>query len=150
MSTKDERQKIVMKKVLAERHRLISLIDDPEKSGVKLASMIESYLEIFEIYQTFYVEWKDKGFPARQKHQNQGGHTNWIKHPLAQQVEVWTDKKTKALDMLGLTAKHRIHINPNDMVPPKNMPDDQPEEKDLPNDELAAHRKKWERARGGG
>lgn len=148
MSTKDERAKIVAAKVAAERNRLICLIDDPSKSGVKLASMIDSYLEIFEIYQTFYVEWKEKGFPARQKHKNQGGHTNWIKHPLAQQVEVWTDKKTKALDMLGLTAKHKIHINPNDTVPPKEINEEL--EQDLPKDELAAHRKKWERARGGG
>lgn len=145
MSTKKERAEIVAQNVAKERNRIIVLIDDPEKSGVMLASAIDSYLEIFEIYQTFYIDWKDKGFKAMEKHTNQSGHTNLQKHPLAQQVEVWTEKKLKAMDMLGLTAKHKVRINPNDTVPPKNISNENLEE---PKDELSLHRNKWKRARG--
>lgn len=147
LSTKKERAEIVEQNVQKERNRIIALIDDPEKNGVSLASAIDNYLEIFEIYQTFYVDWKDKGFPARQKHVNQGGHTNWHKHSTAQLVEVWSDKKMKAMDMLGLTAKHKARINPNDTVPPKVVSGEVEEE--TPQDELSQHRQKWKRARGG-
>ena len=149
LSTKKERAAIVEQNVKKERARIILLIDDPEKNGVVLASAIDNYLEIFEIYQTFYVDWKDKGFKATEKHTNQAGHSNLQKHPLAQQVEVWTEKKMKAMDMLGLTAKHKARINPNDTVPPKVVPREETTEEEE-KDELSKHRQKWKRARGGG
>ncbi|MGQ0421604.1 P27 family phage terminase small subunit, partial [Bacillus sp. HC-Mk] len=70
-----------------------------------LDPLIESYLDIFEVYMTMFIEWKEKGFPPTQRHTNKAGATNNSKHPLAQQVETWADKKTKALDLLGLTNK---------------------------------------------
>ena len=38
-------------------------------------------------------------------HKNKAGATNEMKHPLAQQVETWNDKKNKMLESLGMTNK---------------------------------------------
>ncbi|MCU5339291.1 P27 family phage terminase small subunit [Bacillus cereus] len=107
MSTKKERQKIVADKTEAEKNRILKIMRDADIYTLTLDPLIESYLDIFEIYQTMYIEWKEKGFPATQRHTNKVGATNNSKHPLAQQVETWSDKKTKALDLLGLTNKSK-------------------------------------------
>ncbi|MDI6677721.1 P27 family phage terminase small subunit [Bacillus wiedmannii] len=107
MSTKKERQRIVADKTEAEKNRILKIMRDADIYTLTLDPLIESYLDIFEIYQTMYIEWKEKGFPATQRHTNKVGATNNSKHPLAQQVETWSDKKTKALDLLGLTNKSK-------------------------------------------
>lgn len=107
MATKKERQKVVAEKTEAEKQRILKVMRDADIYTLTLDPLIESYLDIFEIYQTMYIEWKEKGFPPTQRHTNKAGATNNSKHPLAQQVETWADKKTKALDLLGLTNKSK-------------------------------------------
>jgi phage terminase small subunit len=107
MSTKKERQKIVAEKTEVEKNRVLKIMRDADIYALTLDPLIESYLDIFEIYMTMYIQWKEQGFPATQRHTNKAGATNDSKHPLAQQVETWADKKTKALDLLGLTNKSK-------------------------------------------
>lgn len=141
MATKKEIQKIVFEKTEVEKQRILKIMRDAELYTLTLDPMIESYLDIFEIYQTMYIQWKNKGFPATQRHTNKAGATNNSKHPLAQQVETWADKKTKALDSLGLTNKGKAGklITGGSSVR-KNEELEKP--KPVEN-ELEAHRKKW-------
>ena len=44
-------------------------------------------------------------------HKNKAGATNEMKHPLAQQVETWNDKKNKMLESLGMTNKGKVCKN---------------------------------------
>lgn len=113
---------------------------DADIYTLTLDPLIESYLDIFEVYQTMFLQWKDKGYPATQRHTNKAGATNNSKHPLAQQVETWVDKKTKALDLLGLTNKAKAGkiVTGGSSVRDEMKKPEQPVE-----DELAAHRKKW-------
>ncbi|MCM3411472.1 P27 family phage terminase small subunit [Metabacillus litoralis] len=142
MSTKKERQKLVLKKTEEEKQRILKIMRDADLYTLTLDPLIESYLDIFEIYQTMYIEWKEKGFPATQRHTNKAGATNNSKHPLAQQVETWADKKTKALDLLGLTNKSK----PGKFVTGgSSVRKDEEMKKPEPvvEDELTAHRNKW-------
>lgn len=141
MTTKRERQAIIREKTITEKERVLKVMRDEDIYTRSLDPLIESYLDIFEIYQTMFVEWKEKGFPTVQRHTNKAGATNNAKHPLAQQVETWADKKIKALGELGLTNKSRPkqtvtgggRVNVDDVMTKK------PEVVD----ELAAHRAKW-------
>lgn len=141
MSTKKQRQIIVVEKTEAEKNRILKIMRDADIYTLTLDPLIESYLDIFEIYQTMYIEWKEKGFQATQRHTNKAGATNNSKHPLAQQVETWSDKKTKALDLLGLTNKSkasRIVTGGSSVKTGEEMVKPQPIV-----DELSAHRNKW-------
>jgi phage terminase small subunit len=145
LATKKERQKVVAEKTEIEKQRILKIMRDAEIYTLTLDPLIESYLDIFEIYMTMLLQWKEKGYPATQRHTNKAGATNNSKHPLAQQVETWADKKTKALDLLGLTNKSKsgrqvtggssIHEG-EEMKKPKAV-----------EDELSAHRKKWRNAK---
>jgi hypothetical protein len=140
LATKKERLAIVAEKTESEKQRILKIMRDAEIYTLTLDPLIESYLDIFEIYQTMFIEWKEKGYPATQRHTNKAGATNNSKHPLAQQVETWADKKTKALDLLGLTNKSKpgkIVTGGSSVREEMKKPEAQPE------DELAAHRKKW-------
>lgn len=142
MATKKEREKIVADKTVAEKNRILKIMRDADIYTLTLDPLIESYLDIYEIYMTMYIQWKDKGFPATQRHTNKAGATNNSKHPLAQQVETWADKKTKALDLLGLTNKSKpgkIVTGGSSVGKGEKM--EKPIEQ--PKDELAAHRNKW-------
>ncbi|QWG81977.1 P27 family phage terminase small subunit [Bacillus mycoides] len=145
MSTKKERQKIVADKTEAEKNRILKIMRDADIYTLTLDPLIESYLDIFEIYQTMYIEWKEKGFPSTQRHTNKAGATNNSKHPLAQQVETWSDKKTKALDLLGLTnrAKAGRQITGGSTVG-KNETIEKPK---AVVSELDEHRNKWRGAK---
>ncbi|UAL49657.1 P27 family phage terminase small subunit [Sutcliffiella horikoshii] len=141
MATKKERQRIVLEKTAAEKQRVLKVMRDADIYTLTLDPLIESYLDIFEVYQTMYIHWKEKGFPVTQRYTNKAGATNNSKHPLAQQVETWADKKTKALDLLGLTNKSKVGktVTGGSSVW-KN------EEMEKPNqveNELEAHRNKW-------
>ncbi|HFU7087201.1 TPA: P27 family phage terminase small subunit [Bacillus cereus] len=142
MSTKKERQKIVADKTEAEKNRILKIMRDADIYTLTLDPLIESYLDIFEIYQTMYIEWKEKGFPSTQRHTNKAGATNNSKHPLAQQVETWSDKKTKALDLLGLTNRTKAgkQITGGSSV---RKDEELQKPKQHPVDELEAHRNKW-------
>lgn len=147
MSTKKQRQKIVAEKTEAETERILKIMRDADVYDKALDPMIESYLDIFEVYQTMFVDWKDKGFPTSQFHTNKNGSRNKIKHPLAQQVEVWSDKKTKALDLLGLTNKG----NKGSFVTGGSSvrKDEKMERPDKKVSQLDAHRNKWRGKAGG-
>ncbi|MGE6376603.1 P27 family phage terminase small subunit [Peribacillus muralis] len=142
MATKKEREKIVAAKTEAEKKRILKIMRDADIYTLTLDPLIESYLDIYEIYTTMHLQWKEKGFPPTQRHTNKAGATNNSKHPLAQQVETWSEKKTKALDMLGLTNKSKSSkIVTGGSSVGKNEKIEKPVKK--PKDELAEHREKW-------
>ncbi|AFQ18734.1 P27 family phage terminase small subunit [Bacillus thuringiensis] len=145
MSTKKERQKIVADKTEAEKNRILKIMRDADIYTLTLDPLIESYLDIFEVYMTMFIEWKEKGFPATQQHTNKAGATNNSKHPLAQQVETWSDKKTKALDLLGLTnrAKAGRQITGGSSV----RKDEELQKPKAKVSELDKHRAKWRGAK---
>lgn len=141
MSTKKQRQEIVGKKIADEKERVLQIMREADIYTRTLDPMIESYLDIFEVYQTMFIEWKDKGFPVTQRHTNKAGATNNSKHPLAQQVETWSDKKMKALGDLGLTNKNKPKNTVTGFSTAKY--DEVMIKKPEVVDELAAHRMKW-------
>ncbi len=143
MSTKKQRQEILIKLVEAEKERVLKILRDADMYTHSLDPMIEAYLDIFEIYQTMHMQWKEKGFPATQRHTNKAGATNNQKHPLAQQVEIWTEKKTKALDQLGLTNKSKSAKVVTGGSTVKKHDETMTKPVEQPTDELAAHRAKW-------
>lgn len=148
MSTKAERRKIVEEKVKAERERVLKVMNQSDLYAITLDSLIESYLDIYEIYISKYILWREKGFPETQKFTNKSGSTNKVKHPLAQQVETWADKKMRALDLLGLTNKSRIGKQIAGLsTARKDEEITRPEEKVV--DDLEAHRQKWRKRVGG-
>jgi phage terminase small subunit len=141
LSTRKQREKMVAEKTESEKQRILKIMRDAEIYTLTLDPLIESYLDIFEVYMTMYIQWKEKGFPATQRHTNKAGATNNSKHPLAQQVETWADKKTKALDLLGLTNKSKpgkIVTGGSSVRKDEEMKKPEPVE-----DELSAHRNKW-------
>lgn len=141
MSTKKQRKIIVDEKTEAEKNRILKIMRDADLYTLTLDPLIESYLDIFEIYMTMFIDWRDKGFPVTQRHTNKAGATNNSKHPLAQQVETWSDKKTKALDLLGLTNKAKTgKIVTGGSTARQGEELKKPKEVD---DELEQHRKKW-------
>ncbi|MCG3089143.1 P27 family phage terminase small subunit [Sporosarcina cyprini] len=144
MSTKKQRRQLVVEKTEAEKNRILKIMRDADIYTLTLDPLIESYLDIFEIYQTMFIEWKDKGFPSTQRHTNKAGATNNSKHPLAQQVETWSDKKTKALDLLGLTNKGKAgnQITGGSSV----RTDEEMKKPESKVSQLDAHRKKWRQA----
>lgn len=142
MTTKAQRKAIVDEKVTAEKARILEIMQLSDIYMITLDPLIESYLDIFEIYQYKFLAWKEKGFPETQKYTNKSGATNPSKHPLAQQVETWSDKKMKALDLLGLTNKSNVGRKiTGGSTARQNEEIKRPEEKQV--DELAEHRKKW-------
>ncbi|WP_291292583.1 P27 family phage terminase small subunit [Enterococcus sp.] len=148
MTTKAQRKAIVDEKVSAEKARILMIMRQSDIYTITLDPLIESYLDIFEIYQHKYLLWKEKGFPETQKYTNKSGATNPTKHPLAQQVEFWSDKKMKALDYLGLTNKTAIGKKvTGGSTARQNEEIKRPKEK--PIDELAEHRNKWRKRVGG-
>jgi phage terminase small subunit len=141
LATKKERAIIVAEKTEAEKKRILKIMRDADIYTLTLDPLIESYLDIFEIYMTMYIQWKEKGFPATQRHTNKAGATNNSKHPLAQQVETWSDKKTKALALLGLTNNNKpgkIVTGGSSVRKEEEMIKPEPVV-----DELTAHRNKW-------
>jgi hypothetical protein len=141
LATKKDRQKIVAEKTELEKQRILKIMRDADIYTLTLDPLIESYLDIFEVYQTMFIEWKGKGFPTTQRHTNKAGATNNSKHPLAQQVETWADKKTNALGLLGLTNKSKagkIVTGGSSVRKAEEMK--KPEQVV---DELSAHRNKW-------
>ncbi|WP_018664609.1 P27 family phage terminase small subunit [Heyndrickxia acidiproducens] len=141
MATKKDRQKLVSEKTEAEKNRILKIMRDADLYTLTLDPLIESYLDIYEIYMTMYIQWKEKGFPATQRHTNKAGATNNSKHPLAQQVETWADKKTKALDLLGLTNKSKAGkiVTGGSSV----RKDEEMKKPEAKVSELEAHRQKW-------
>lgn len=141
MATKKQIQQEVIQKTDAEKQRILKIMRDAEIYTLTLDPLIESYLDIYEIYMTMFLQWKAKGYPATQRHTNKAGATNNSKHPLAQQVETWADKKTKALDLLGLTNRVKAGKQITGGSSVRNEEMQKPEAPKV--DELSAHRNKW-------
>ncbi|QWI73076.1 P27 family phage terminase small subunit (plasmid) [Bacillus mycoides] len=118
-----------------ERKRIVNLLTDEGLFTPSLEPLIDNYLDAFIIYKTMFDEWKADGFAPTKTHKNKGGAVNEMKHPLAQQVETWNDKKNKMLEALGMTNKGKSvqKASKNE----ENNPSHEPK------DELAAHRAKW-------
>lgn len=146
MTTKAQRIAVLNEKVSAEKARILHILNESDYYDITLDPAIEAYLDVYEIYQMKYMEWKEKGFPSTKKYKNKASATNDMKHPLAQQVEVWTDKRMKALDILGLTNKKKQ----GKIVGGKSsVRDEQIHRPDgAVHDELAAHRNKWRKKAG--
>lgn len=89
-----------------ERKRITEILKLTGRYTDALNPLIDTYLDAHEIYCIKYSEWKDAEFKATKIHTNKKGARNEVKHPFAQQVEVWMDKKTKLLGQLGLDAKN--------------------------------------------
>ncbi|WP_339000229.1 P27 family phage terminase small subunit [Lactococcus garvieae] len=91
-----------------ERKSIKEKLENEELYSPSVDPLIENYLDAFIIYKSMYEEWRDKGFPPTKLHENKAGAINEMKHPLAQHVETWNDKKNKMLDALGMTNKRKI------------------------------------------
>lgn len=94
-----------------ERERVEEILKAMGSYTQALHPLIETYLDACEVYYIKYQEWKQVGFKSTKQHTNKSGARNEIKHPLAQQVEVWSDKKLKLLNALGLDSKNNKLIN---------------------------------------
>lgn len=143
MVTKKELAEKVAEKTEVEKQRILKIMRDADMYTLTLDPLIESYLDIFEVYQTMYLQWKAQGFPTTEKHTNKAGATNNSKHPLAQQVETWADKKLKALSELGLTNKSKTGRQVTGGSTAKTNEVMEKPSAASSVDELAAHRAKW-------
>lgn len=115
-----------------EELRIVELLKEEKLYQKSLTPLIENYLDAFVIYKTMYEKWMDAGFPPTKSHQNKAGAINEMKHPLAQQVETWNDKKNKLLDYLGMTNKGKsVQKATNNQAVNATV------------DELSVHRNKW-------
>lgn len=118
-----------------ERSRIKKMLTDDELFTPSIEPLIENYLDAFVIYKKMYDEWKEKGFPPTTLHENKAGAINEMKHPLAQYVETWNDRKNKMLDALGMTNKRKIA--------PKAEKSGEKSTKIQSIDKLQDHRDKW-------
>lgn len=142
MATKKQKElmEIVDAKVISERERILKVMNKADIYTLTLDSLLESYLDTFEIYTTMYLRWREAGFPETQKYTNKAKATNKSKHPLAQQVETWSDKKIKALEKLGLTNKN---IGKKIVGGSSAKKEELEKPAEQIKDELAEHREKW-------
>ena len=69
MTTKAQRKAIIDEKVNHEKTRILEIMRKSDLYTITLDPLIESYLDIFEVYQYKYMLWKEKGFPETQKQQ---------------------------------------------------------------------------------
>lgn len=123
---------IILEEALAhkdfERKRINEILKSLGTYTPALHPLIEMYLDACEVYYIKYAEWKTAGFKATKIHKNKSGAKNEIKHPLAQQVEVWNDKKTKLLSQLGLDSKNKNLFNVGPLISenPKEKKNEEP------------------------
>jgi hypothetical protein len=90
-----------------------------------------------------YDRWSEAGFPETKRYTNKAGATNQVKHPLAMQFDIWSDKKMKALERLGMTTKSlstKVITGGSTINEQTGTVESQAQK---PVDELAEHRKKW-------
>lgn len=140
---KSKQQKILeeaLKYKEFERERITEILNNLNKYTPALKPLIEMYLDASEIYHIKYLEWKDCGFKSTKIHTNKSGARNEIKHPLAQQVEVWGDKKTKLLNQLGLDLKGK-DLDRVDPLSAENKQKQEEQSKEEPNSRLLQFRK---------
>ncbi len=92
-------------KARAERVRVLEILNQTDTYSILLNPLIDSYIDAFRVYETMYKRWRDKGFPETDVYENKNGAKNAVKHPLSVQVDIWSEKKLKALERLGMTNK---------------------------------------------
>lgn len=90
---------------LLEKDRIEEILKLTGKYSNALNPLIDLYLDTHEIYYLKVLEWREEDFKTTKIHTNKSGARNENKHPLAQQVEVWSDKKSRLLGQLGLDLK---------------------------------------------
>ncbi|PFE03805.1 hypothetical protein CN288_12570 [Bacillus sp. AFS023182] len=95
------------KKKEIEAQRIMDVLVEAGTYSPALDPLIEVYLDAVEIYSVKYGLWKNLNFPTVQKTKNVNGDVKESKHPLAQQVEVWSKQKAKYLGQLGLDGKNK-------------------------------------------
>ncbi|MDT7016353.1 P27 family phage terminase small subunit [Latilactobacillus curvatus] len=95
----------IEKKVITERSRVIEILNQTDTYSILLDPLIDSYIDAFRVYEIMYKRWCDKGFPETDVYENKNGAKNAVKHPLSVQVDIWSEKKLKALERLGMTNK---------------------------------------------
>lgn len=145
MTTKRQQEELdkVEKLVTAEKSRVLDIMQTGDIYNPILDPMIETYLDTFRVYTLLYRRWRKQAFPIETRHTNQGGNTNASKKVLAQEVEIWGDKKLRALERLGLTNKAiPVKVNTGGTtVNTRGEVEDDP--KEPPKDELQDWRKKF-------
>ena len=127
-----------------EKNGIVKDMQDSNIYSRVLNPLINSYLEIYEIYITMYTRWRNIGFPETQSHTNKAGANNQVKHPLAQMVEVWSEKRMRALERLGLTNKSLVSmqiIGGKVFSPVQEGVANKPGQQGI--SQLDAHRDKW-------
>ncbi|MDT2850169.1 P27 family phage terminase small subunit [Vagococcus carniphilus] len=127
-----------------EKSGIVSDMQDTNIYSRLLNPMINSYLETYEIYITMYTRWRNLGFPETQSYTNKAGANNQIKHPLAQMVEVWSEKRMKSLERLGLTNKNLVSmqiVGGKVFNPVQEGVVTKPDQNAI--SQLEAHRNKW-------
>lgn len=138
--TKKQKMEHLQGEKLKEKERILDVMRKADIYTITLDSLIDLYLDAHEIYVSKYEAWKALGFPETKRHTNKAGATNATKHPLAQQVETWSLKKAKYLEMLGLTNKQYAT---NRVVGGGGKKDELEKPPEQHADELEEHRKKW-------
>ncbi|MBF8418938.1 P27 family phage terminase small subunit [Heyndrickxia faecalis] len=104
------KSKVVLKaeqKKQTEKKRIMDILVDAGTYSPALDPMIEVYLDAYEVYHVKYGLWKNLNFPTVKKTKNVNGDVKETKHPLAQQVEVWSKQMAKYLGQLGLDGKNK-------------------------------------------
>lgn len=130
-------------KVEAERKRLLFILKKADIYSQILDPLIDSYMNTFEVYEIMWKRWKDKGFPETQVYENKNGARNAVKNPLSVQVDIWSEKKLKALERLGMTNKamtKRVITGGSTVDTSTGHAEQRPGEQV---DELQARREKW-------
>ncbi|EBF5150451.1 P27 family phage terminase small subunit [Listeria monocytogenes] len=140
MVTKKQKLEHLQGEKLKEKERILDVMRKADIYTITLDSLIDLYLDAHEIYVSKYEAWKGLGFPETKRHTNKAGATNATKHPLAQQVETWSLKKAKYLEMLGLTNKQYAT---NRVIGGGGKKDELEKPLEQHADELEEHRKKW-------
>lgn len=123
-----------------EEKRILEILKLSGGYSAALHPLIETYLDAFEIYYVMYDEWKSIGFKPTKAHTNKAGARNETKHPIAQQVESWSQKKAKYLNQLGLDSKNKKMINVGQLL--NETKKDEKEETPVSENKLLAFKKK--------
>ncbi|PHC37071.1 hypothetical protein COF01_15435 [Bacillus pseudomycoides] len=116
------------KKKELEAQRIMDVLVEAGTYSPALDPLIEIYLDAVEIYSVKYGLWKNLNFPTVQKTKNVNGDVKESKHPLAQQVEVWSKQKAKYLGQLGLDGKNKDLIKKSGVLLEKGEAQQEPVE----------------------
>jgi hypothetical protein len=138
------KSKIVLeaeKKKETEAQRIMDVLIEAGTYSPALDPLIEIYLDAFEIYTVKYGLWKNLNFPTVKKTKNVNGDSKESKHPLAQQVEVWSKNKAKFLGQLGLDGKNKELLKKSGVLLEKGK-EENPEEKPTESNKLLQFRQR--------